>query len=201
MTSKDNSLHRRLRAFALASGGLSVLIAGAVLFGWGLDIPWLVSLSPHYVSMKPLTAICFVLCGLSLSILAPGMPREGLRRLVAGGFAFVAALAGVATEIEFAAGRNLEFDEYFVRGALQATRVVHPGRMSLATGIAFGLLGIALICAGLKSSKAAWPAQFIALLVVFLSVLHFLGYLYGVEDLYRTFHHNSMATHTAFLFF
>ena len=72
--------------------------------------------------------------------------------------------------------------------------------MSLATGVSFLVLGLALLLFDphSKEEKIAW--QPLSLAVVVCSLVQFLGYLYGVSDLYRTFYQNPMSVQTATVF-
>ena len=45
---------------------LSISVGGLVLVGWALDIAALKSILPGWVSMKPNTAVAFVLIGIAL---------------------------------------------------------------------------------------------------------------------------------------
>lgn len=48
------------------AGALAVLVGAVVLTGWALDIAALKSVLPGWVSMKPSTAVAFILAGLGL---------------------------------------------------------------------------------------------------------------------------------------
>jgi uncharacterized membrane protein len=54
------------RAIASVAGLLIASIGILVLLGWWMEIAWLKSLSPNWVSMKVNTAISFVCAGLAL---------------------------------------------------------------------------------------------------------------------------------------
>jgi PAS domain S-box-containing protein len=200
MDNSTASLHARLRDFASTSAAVSILIPTAVLVGWGLGITWLTGISSRFVTMKPFTAVCFILSGLSLWLLAPEFSAGSPRRQIGQASAILVALTGLATTLEFASGLNLHFENLLFSAALRATGIPNPGRLSLATGIAFLLLGAALLLIDVETSHGTRPAQFLSFAIVLLSLVHLLGYLFGVEDLYRVFRQNSMAIHTAFLF-
>jgi PAS domain S-box-containing protein len=201
MTSGITPLHTRLRTFAFVAGIVAMFVSTAVLLGWAAHIPWLTNLSPRFVTMKPVTALCFFLSGFALSLLAPLSSNSAARGRVAQGMSLFVVLIGVATAIEFAAGVNLHFENLLFGGALDATGIPDPGRLSLASGIGFALLGLAMFLINVEFRHGVRPAQYFSLCVVYLSLLHLLGYLYDVDDLYRTFRQNSMALHTAVLFF
>jgi PAS domain S-box-containing protein len=201
MDLETTPLQSRFRSLAFAAGITAMVVSAAVLLGWAAHIPWLTNLSPRFVTMKPATALCFFLSGLSLSLLAPLSSNSPTRGRVAQGMSLFVVLIGAATVMEFAAGVNLHFESLLFGGALDATGIPDPGRLSLASGIGFALLGLALLLVNVESRQGVRPTQYFALCVLYLSLLHLLGYLYDVNDLYRTFHQNSMAVHTAALFF
>lgn len=195
------SFHERLRTFAFAAGITAMFVSAAVLLGWAAHIPWLTNLSPRFVTMKPVTALCFFLSGFSLSLLAHLSSQTAAARRLSQGLSLFVVLVGIATVVEFATDVNLHFENLLFGSALHATGILDPGRLSLASGIAFILLGMALLLVDVETRKGARPAQYVCLCVVYMSLLHLLGYLYDVDDLYRTFRQNSMALHTAVLFF
>ncbi|HEX6879777.1 MAG TPA: hypothetical protein VF135_05400, partial [Terriglobales bacterium] len=48
------------------ASGSAILIGALDLVGWALNIPVLTSIIPGLATMKPFTAICFILSGISL---------------------------------------------------------------------------------------------------------------------------------------
>jgi len=86
-------------------------ISAAVLTGWAVGIPWLLALSPRFVTMKPATAIGFFLSGFSLLLLVTESSLTTVRRRLSQGPAILVALLGIATTIEFATGLTLHFDD------------------------------------------------------------------------------------------
>jgi PAS domain S-box-containing protein len=177
-----------------------MFVSAAVLVGWGANIPWLTNLSPRFVTMKPLTAVCFLLSGCSLSLLVFRSSSAAIRARFARVLALVVVFVGVATVVEFCAGVDFPFENFLFAGALHATGIPDPGRLSLFSAMAFAFLGLALFFLDFESHQGARPAQYLSLSVVFIALLHLLGYLYDFQDLYRTFGGNSMAVHTAGLF-
>jgi PAS domain S-box-containing protein len=193
-------LHARLQTLAFAAGTAAMFVSAAVLVGWGANIPWLTNLSPRFVTMKPLTAVCFLLSGCSLSLLVFRSSSAATRARLARVLALVVVFVGVATVVEFCAGVDFPFENFLFAGALHATGIPDPGRLSLFSAMAFAFLGLALFFLDFESRQGARPAQYFSLCVVYIALLHLLGYLYDFEDLYRTFRGNSMALHTASLF-
>jgi hypothetical protein len=201
MNSGAISFHARLRTFAFATGFAAMFVSTAVFLGWAANIPWLTSLSSRFVTMKPITVLCFLFSGISLSLLAPTPAMTEARSRLAQAFAVLVVLVGIATTIEFVGTTDLHFEDLLFRHALYATRILYPGRMSIATAIAFILLGIALALLDLEIFPGIRPSQFLCVCVVLFSLVNFLGYLYGVDGLYRALCQNPMAVHTAVLLF
>ena len=177
-----------------------MFVSAAVLLGWALGIPWLLEPLPSFHHHEARHGPLFFLSGLSLSLLADEISLSAARRRLAQALALLVALVGIATVVEFATGWNLHFEDLLFRQVLYATGIHDPGRLSLASAVTFVCLALALLGLDLQTPRGARPAQFLGFCTVLFSLLHFLGYLYGVDDLYRTFHQNSMAVHTTFLF-
>jgi PAS domain S-box-containing protein len=209
-TSLDPSigvLHATLRRFASFAGAFAIGVAAAVLFGWGIGAAWLTEVSSHFVPMKPITAVAFILCGLALRWIAalatPGVRSHRVPRLrvMARISGIAVLLIGVTSAFEFLSSFQFHIDDVLFRHAVLASTSSSPFRMSWASAIAFVLFGGAIILMVLENIDAIRGAQILSLGVFFLSLLHLLGYLYGAQDLYRAFMQNPMAVHTAFLFF
>ncbi len=193
-------LHLRLRKLAFAAGIAAMFVSAAVLVGWGAHIPWLTNLSPRFITMKPLTALCFLLSGAALSLLVFRSSTAVVQTRIAQFMASLVVLVGLATLFEYFASVSFPLENFLFSNALQASGDPVLGRLSFASALAFVLLGLALFCLDFETRRGARPAQYLALCVTDLALLHLLAYLFDSEDLYRTFHGNSMAFHTAGLF-
>jgi PAS domain S-box-containing protein len=199
MNSSKDPLHTRARALAFAASLIAMIVSVAVLSGWTPRIPWLTRLFSGFITMKPVTALCFFLSGFSLSLLAPESSLTVARRRLAQVSAFLVTIVGIATTIEFATGFNLGFEGVLSRLALYATGVPNAARLSLPSALAFIFLGIALVLLDLETSRGARPAPLLAIGVLFFALVNVLAYLYSADDLNRVPRLDSMATHTAVL--
>jgi CHASE3 domain sensor protein len=123
-------------------GALAVLIGGLVLTGWALDIGALKSILPGWVSMKPNTALAFVLTGIAL--LCAKHPGARLGRLCGG----LAGLIGLLTLVEYVSGWNPGFDQWLFREAAGTVGTSYPGRMAPDSALCFVLLA-----AGLEAAR------------------------------------------------
>ncbi len=173
--------------YVRAAGTAAMAVGGLVLAGWLLDLGILKSVLPGQVSMKPNTALAFVLSGASLRL------QEGGRR---GGRACAAlvALIGLATLAEYLAGWNLGIDELLFRDDPAPVGTTHAGRMAQATALDFLLLGASLWCL-----KGPWPkgSEVLALGSGLVALPAFTGYLYDVPALGAALHPATQATRMA----
>lgn len=191
-----NKLDRFCRAGCVVVGSVGV----AVLSGWALNEPVLTSIAPGLASMKANTASLFILACTALWLLHTAKVESSAYRwaralsLVLTGFAAVTLAQDIF-------GRDFGIDQFVFRDIYTRAHAGSPGRMSPVTSLCFLVVGIALL--GLKSShkRIAAAAHWISFLVLFLSVLGILGYLYGVSSLYQVKPFSSMALHTAIAFF
>jgi hypothetical protein len=162
-----------------------------VLTGWVFDIATLKSILPGLATMKPNTALCFMLAGGSLWLLN-GEPTRLKRRLALAGASFVTALA-LLTLSQDLFGWNLGLDQLLFQDTPAAGSTAAPGRMSPATAFNFSLLGGALLLLDVKRGRGWWIAQRLALLASIVALLALVGYAYGVQSLYRFAPFSSMA--------
>jgi PAS domain S-box-containing protein len=182
----------------------AVFVGAAVLVGWALDIAILTSVAPGYVTMKPNTAICFILSGVSLWLLrsppgvVPGVDAPHRRAAHIG--AGLVTLVGLATLSEYVFGVDLGIDDLLMPHTFLGPHTSHVGRMAPGTALSFAFLGGTLLSLDAKSGRWQQLSEFSALTVVLLGLLAVLGYAYGVESLYRISIYTSMALHTALLF-
>jgi PAS domain S-box-containing protein len=195
--------HRDVRNGSLLSpaASLAAVIVGSLsLLGWLLRIPALTSVFPG-AAMKPNSALCFVLAGVSLWLIQqrPSEIRDSRVQLMplARALGGVAALLGLLTFAEYLFRLNLGIDEVLFRSAVLATGLLHPGRMSGATALGFLLLGGSVL---FMSNRRPYPAQGLALLAFLNGFIPCVGYLLNAEELYKIPGYSSMALHVAILF-
>ncbi len=178
------------------AGAAAMLVGGLALLGWLLNIASLTGVLPGLATMKPNTAIGFVLAGLSIQLQTIA---SGRGRAAAQGCSALVALVGLATLSQDVFGWNAGIDELVLRDVLAATGVDHPGRMSPATALGFLMLGLSLALDQARAWKLR-PSQPLAAATILLGLTATLGYLYGLGDLYQVRAYSSMALHTALLF-
>jgi two-component system, cell cycle sensor histidine kinase and response regulator CckA len=182
-----------LKTLSLAGGTTAIGVGGLVLFGWAFHIQWLKSLLPSFATMKPNTALAFILLGLALRFQLAGVGRRrGLSPFLSG----AAALLGALVLSEWVSGWNLGIDQMLLRDDGPTA-----GRMSPMTAVNIVLLGSSLFLDSWPANRRWRFSGGLALLVGITSLLAILGYLYGVRSLYSMSLYVSMALHTALTFF
>ena len=189
-----------LLVFSRVSALLAIVVGILVILGWLLDIEVLKSLSSGFVSMKANTALCFVLLGISLLLFHFAAEKRRIQFL-SHLMAWLVITIGLLTIFEYVFSVDLWIDQLFVREEDNALATYSPGRMALNSAVCFVLAGLALITIDLKTGTRLLISQVLALILIFISLLPLIGYIYGIADLYQYAQFTSMAIHTATTFF
>lgn len=191
---------RNCMFFLRAASVAAVVVGNLALLGWLLGIPAFTSVLPGLATMRPNTALCFVLTGISLWLIQPRSSERGnanyhiyTARVLSG----AVGLVGLLTLAEHLFQLNLDMDEVLFRRTLEATGVLHPGRMAGATALGFLLLSTSVL---LTTTRKFYSAQSLALLTSLNGFIPCIGYLLDVHSLYHVAAYSSMALHSAILF-
>lgn len=179
------------RIYPVVGGAVPALIGLAVLAGWWLEVPGLTRVVPGWPTMKPLTALLCLVSGAALLLLAP-QQRPSFRGPGRALAALGGALALVALS-ENLFGIDLRLD------LLLAGRSV--GRPVLRTALAFTLLAVAELSLDRAPRGSIGLAQVLALLAGSVAAIAFLGFTFGIPELFSSGwqdRSNGMAVHTAF---
>ena len=184
----------RCRSLSRAAATAATALGTLVLVGWALDLPVLKALVPGLATMKPNTALCFVLGGIALGLRVT--PRDSMAtRWIAQLGGAVVLVIGVATLAEYVFHVDLALDALLFREPHPALGSPYPERMSQATALSFTCAGAAL--AWLDARRAQAATQALALVVALVSLTALVGYAYGVRALYAVDPFSSVALHTA----
>lgn len=170
-------------------GGLVMLVGFLVLIGWTLDIPILKSVLPNLESMKSMTAILFILSGISLWLFARQQAQ-----LVARVCATFVLLVSALTLAEYLLNTDIGIDQLFFQD--DTPGALYPGRMSPAAAFSFLLVGLA----SLSQDRKNYMQEGLVLGTFAIAVLALIGYLYSASSLYRFGAYSSMALPTALSF-
>jgi len=186
---------------------LAILAGTMVLFGWALDIAVLKSISPNWVSMKPNTAICFILTGFALLLIVrPPVavnPRYAMTFLrLAQLCGLLAGLIGLLTLSEYIFGLDLGIDNRLFPELAGTVGTSHPGRMAPETALNFVFLALALwlVAASRPTRRSLLISASLGMLVATLGLTAALSYLTPSLGAFGWFGLTIVAMHTAILF-
>lgn len=206
----------RTTQFVTQSASIVAIVVGClVLIGWSLNLTFLKTIVPESTTMKANTALGFILAGISLILAGSGKHerenRQGERnrkfllrllRFLSHSCAIAVFLIGALTLSQYLFDWNLGIDELLFPDSPFSSATLHPGRMGLNTALNFVLVGGALwlLSAG-KHKMAILVSQGLSLVGGFISVLAFVGYVYGVRVFYQfSIYTTSMALPTSLTF-
>ena len=176
-------------ALPMVAGIASIALGMAVLLGWSFGIIQLKSVLSGLATMKPVTALTFILSGALLSLRASGDRAPNLQNTLS---ATVLAI-GILTLIQF--GTHADF---LIGGVLIKSGWVEDATrsMSVPSAVEFVLFSIAMLLprSGRRSDTAFVSLTTLGLLVALFVVA---GYLYKIPILYEPIAESSIALHTA----
>ena len=165
--------------------GIGVIALGAlVLIGWSLNLRAIVAPRGNAYPMLPLTAVCFVLAGLSL-IIAGRFDRttsgEAIQQTLA---ALVSTIAGL-TLYEYLRGGESRFDLLLFGSRLRQLSITPPGRMAVDTAGTFLLFGLGLLSLSHDQRKRDFRAQLFVAPGLVMALVVLLAYVFAVSDVYH----------------
>jgi diguanylate cyclase (GGDEF)-like protein/PAS domain S-box-containing protein len=191
---QSSSLVERLIVFSKFAGLLVALIGFLVLLGWIFDIQELKSFLPGFQTTKINTAIVFILSGVVLwNINSKKYRIYFYFKNLAIFFIF---LIGVLTLSQYIFNSDFGIDEFLIRD-VQTAPNSFPGRMSFASSVCTILIGIALIWIDHPKEKIRNLSQYPSVIVITISFLAIIGYLYDVQALYRLDTYSTMGVNAA----
>ncbi|MDZ4818441.1 MAG: hypothetical protein SGJ20_05650, partial [Planctomycetota bacterium] len=170
-----SELWRSLAGIAL------VLVGAAGLIGSLLDIPLLLTIRPGWGSMKANTALGFLLSGAALwQVQRPA--SAGLAMKLGRACASAAALIGLFTLIEYAAGLNSGIDNLLFADSVRTARTPSPGRIppNTAAAMLFGNAALLMLASATDRSNRLTAAGTLAILTLLLGLYGAAGYVGGV---------------------
>ncbi|GEM_PF-1072109 len=192
-------LYFALNIYSSAAGVIAVLAGLVVLAGWVFDIVLFKGVLSEFGSMKPNTALCFILSGTSLYLWQTESQNQIIFR-IAQALGFIVSTIGLLTLSQDIFGIDFKLDQLMFKSENLAgtTRLL---RMSPAASISFFLIGFSLLFLKRKTGQVNRLSQWIVSIVTVSSVLPVIGYAYGVQHLYKIEPFSSVALPTAITFF
>ena len=191
--------------FSQWDGWLLISGGGIVLLGWVFGIESLKRVFPGFVAMNPVTATGFIVAGCSLLCFwhtGKGLlPATIGGRILAGFLILFSALK--LCEYEF--GWHLAFDQLFFHNqvrneTVQQNQIVFPNQMAPNTAFNFLIGGLGLWLLNSRSHRFSRHAQNTSIVLLFVSLVPLVGYIYHASYLYSIGSYIPMALNTALLF-
>ena len=180
-----------------ASLGL-VLLGSAVLIGWVFMIERLKCVIPGLVAMNPMTAIGFIVAGISLHFVSCDPTVTPRRKKLARATAVFVLLTGAFKMMSILFGIDIGLDQWlFDRELAAAGGNARPNRMAPNTAFNFLVTGAALLLLDTKTRRGHRLSEMLSVLSIVSATLAVIGYLYHVIAFYELGHFTPMAVHTA----
>src|SRR4030067_3559438 len=138
----DSRLIALFRSISKIAAVIAIFVGSLVLAGWLFDVAVLKSVLPTLVTMKPNTALAFILGGASLRLmLGADVSQRSLR--IARIFASTAGLIALLTLFAHLFNLDLGIDQLLFKDP--AVGSSPSGRMAFATTVNFLAIGLALL--------------------------------------------------------
>lgn len=188
-------LVRILRVVSRVTTAFPIVVGALVLYGWAADIEILKRIVPGLVAMNPMTAIGFILLGLSLALLSTEEPQTA-RHWIGEALALLATAIGLIKILALSTPINLRIDQLLFADKLARSDFGLTNQMAPNTAFNFLFLGLALMNIDRRFSRW-WPSQFLTIAAAMSSLLALMGYAYGVKSFYGIGAYIPMALHTA----
>jgi PAS domain S-box-containing protein len=187
---------RRSAVIVLIVAAYSILVGATALAGWALNVRRLTDWTNRGISMFPNTALCAVLAGVGLILLArrgPAWAMTGVRFAAAG----LTVISGI-TLLEHATGVNFGIDELLFK---ENTRWVSgasssPMRMGLPASASFTILGVALLLAT-RGPQGRRAATVLPIFTAGIAALSLTGYWFGADQLFGIARYSGIALETS----
>ncbi len=202
--SKDFSpgigLLKRINQWAGYLAWTVIVIAILVWVGWQFNIELLKRPIPRLVAMNPVSALAFILSGISFLLLTSKTKYK--QKLIGGKIlAFLVLIIGLIRISTKILGWTFSVDTVLYYQKLSGDLIANvSNRMAINTASCFILTGISLLLLNFETRKKNMPSQAIAVIIILLSLFSIVGYLYQVKAFYGVLANIPMAIHTAACF-
>jgi signal transduction histidine kinase len=189
---RGSALDKLARRTPLICAAIVAFVAILVLTSWALDFQLMLRLAPDGTVMIPVTAVCFLVCAVSLA-LGETASRRGLVRWVQQLLALAVAAIAVTEFFEYAYQRDLGIDLLLFRERLLATPWRPAGRIAINSAAAMLLMSLGLLSVAHDVRKRDWHSQLFASAGMMIALIALLGYVFGVRGLYALSQSSAMA--------
>src|SRR5438874_450442 len=180
----------------IIAGGAVASVGALVLAGWALGLPFVTTPRLGGYPMLPLTALCLVLAGGSLTM-AMRPHRSATTEAVQQSLAALVATIGVLTLYEYLRGGQSGFDLLLFGYRLHQVSADPAGRIAINTAGSLLLIALALLSIPHDQRKHDLRTQMFATPALFISLFALLGYVFGVKGASEISQSSVMALTTA----
>ena len=180
----------------IIAGSAVATVGALVLAGWALNLTFVTTPRPGGYAMLPLTALCCILAGGSLTM-AVRPHRSATTEAIQQSLAALVATIGVLTIYEYLRGGESGFDLLLFGDRLRQVSADPAGRIAVNTAGSFLLIGLALLSIPHDQRKHDLRAQMFATPAIFISLIAVLGYVFGVKGTSEISQSSGMALTTA----
>jgi signal transduction histidine kinase len=164
--------------------GSAVAILGAVvLAGWALNLSFVTTARAGGYPMLPLTALCFVLAGGSLTM-AVRPHRSAATEAIQQSLAALVATITLLTLYEYLRGGESGFDLLLFGDRVRQVSPDSGGRLPINTAGAFLLFALGLLSIPHDQRKHDLRTQMFATPALLISLIALSGYVFGVRGMY-----------------
>ncbi len=183
---------------------LVVIITGLlVIIGWIFDIPVLKSISPAWASMKFITAITFILSGITLYFIVRAFEGEFDKAQVAlciTSFTIILIMGILFSSTLF--GMRTGLEDLFIKEPPGTVRTVTPGRPSIPTMLNFILIALCGMQVIWNPKNLRVKLTLLGMVIAAVGALAIVGYIFNAPHLYYFFEgkNTAIALNTAVLF-
>lgn len=188
-----------LRAIATSAGLFGVLGGIVTLLGWALNVPRMTDWLHTGISMFPNAAICGVLIGVTLIILAWSGRSRVLQNASRVAALFCALFSGLVL-YQHLSGTNLGIDTAIFAREWGQKGSAAPMRMGIPASVSYVILGIAAFLASWNGLSRR-VASLLALGTVAVVSLSLMGYWFGADQLFGIAHYTAIAFQTGLIIF
>lgn len=169
---KDNTFHLVAYLLSVVIG----LIGIGTLFGWYYNINLLKAGLPNFISMKPNTALAFILISISFILSQYNQNKLGALSFIIRALGILIFMIGALTFAEYVFGFQFHIDQLLFSESTPA--IFHPpGRMSPITTIIFMMIGACIFLLYLKHTMII--CQTLAIIVGFLGIMILSAFTYN----------------------
>jgi len=164
---------------AASAGVVAAALGVAVLAAWYTHYTPLIQVSPNWAPMQRMTALEFVLCGISLVLLSH-LRKESARVL-----ALIALSIAALVILEYALDVDLGIDQLLGRDYIHG-RTSSPGRMSPMIALGFLATGLALAALSTRKKAKYGPAiaGVLGSMVAAIGAMGVFAYVLGNQEAY-----------------